>query len=1035
MSLHTNWQILDAKISIIAAIDETEHLLGNEPIYDMPSPLEDVFDRLVVRDNRRTEAEVQADVRQFILDAPFQLEDDDLDLVQLESQLGDRRRIDVEVGATVIEVKRDLRPERVISDAEKQLAGYVGTRSGQTGLRYVGVLTDGTSWHCYHLVEDELQPVSDITLRTGDLERLVVWLEGVLATTQDITPTADTIEARLGSTSSSYLLDRATLSAIYARNKEVPSVQMKRTLWARLLASALGTQFEDTDDLFIEHTMLVNSAEIIAHAVLGLQPEKISPAALLAGEKFDESGIYGVVEQDFFDWVVEVEEGPAFTRTLSKRLSRFDWSAVEQDVLKVLYESIIGADTRKRLGEYYTPDWLAYAVVTEVVVDPLSERVLDPACGSGTFLFHAIRRYMQSADALNTPVGEQIEGVTRQVLGMDLHPVAVTLARVTYLLAIGRRKLTDPSRGTIQIPVYLGDSMQWQEQATDLWAAGHLTIRTDDRRELFETELRFPDVLLDDAARFDELVNELASRASGRRTGSAIPSLSAVYRRLAIAPRHHDVIDATFSTMCRLHDEGRDHIWGYYVRNLARPMWLAREANRVDVLISNPPWLAYRNMTTDMQTAFKRMSEISGLWAGAALATHQDLSCLFTVRSCQLYLRTGGRFGMVLPNSAIDREHYNGFRTGHYGDSTIGMSLTLDEPWDLRRLRPHFFPRAASVAFGCRAAAQPMPGRAEVWEGRLPAQNASWDVVRDRVSRAPAVLSRASALSRSPYASAFTQGAIFSPHFVFAVQEQAVSALGMPAGRISIRSSRSVYEKKPWKELDDVTGVVESEFVRPCFSGDSIFPYRTEGCGRVAVPCNSRGVMSRTDIEMSPGFNSWWVAAEQIWETHRRKDTLNLFEQLDYQSKLSKQFPIPELRIVYNRAGMHLVCAKIKDRRALISNSLYWAAVSTESEADYLSAILNAPITTELARPFMSYGKDERDIHKHFWELPIPTFDQNNPMHARLAALGSEVEQIARAFPMDDNLHFAATRRHMRQHIQATPQGREIDELVYEMIS
>jgi hypothetical protein len=46
--------------------------------------------------------------------------------------------------------------------------------------------------------------------------------------------------------------------------------------------------------------------------------------------------------------------------------------------------------------------------------------------------------------------------------------------------------------------------------------------------------------------------------------------------------------------MCRLHDEGRDHIWGYYIRNLARPMWLSRDKNRVDILIGNPPWLAYR---------------------------------------------------------------------------------------------------------------------------------------------------------------------------------------------------------------------------------------------------------------------------------------------------------------------------------------------------------------------------------------------------------------------------------------------------------
>ena len=43
----------------------------------MPSSLPDTFVRLVTRHNQRTEAEIQADVRQFILDAPFELEDDD----------------------------------------------------------------------------------------------------------------------------------------------------------------------------------------------------------------------------------------------------------------------------------------------------------------------------------------------------------------------------------------------------------------------------------------------------------------------------------------------------------------------------------------------------------------------------------------------------------------------------------------------------------------------------------------------------------------------------------------------------------------------------------------------------------------------------------------------------------------------------------------------------------------------------------------------------------------------------------------------
>lgn len=95
---------------------------------------QETFVRLAVRDSRRTEAEIQADVRQFILEAPFALEETDVSVVQLESQLGDRRRIDVEVGATVIEVKRDLRVcsrKRISSESSCHQLDHCGLDEGE----------------------------------------------------------------------------------------------------------------------------------------------------------------------------------------------------------------------------------------------------------------------------------------------------------------------------------------------------------------------------------------------------------------------------------------------------------------------------------------------------------------------------------------------------------------------------------------------------------------------------------------------------------------------------------------------------------------------------------------------------------------------------------------------------------------------------------------------------------------------------------------------------------------------------------------
>ena len=668
---------------------------------------------------------------------------------------------------------------------------------------------------------------------------------------------------------------------------------MKRTLWSRLLTSALGTQFEDSDDLFIEHTLLVNSAEIIAHAVLGRPVEALAPASLLSGAKFDESEIYGVVEADFFDWVLEVDGGEMFVRALARRLGRFDWSSVEQDVLKVLYESVIGTETRKRLGEYYTPDWLAEVMVDEMVTSPLDHRVLDTACGSGTFLFHAIRKYIAAAEEAGMPLDAMLQGVTNHVLGMDLHPVAVTLARVTYLLAIGRDRLTDPSRGLVQVPVYLGDSIQWQEQQLDLWTAGNLVIHADDKKELFAAQLRFPDSLLENAAVFDQLVNELAKKASSKKRGASVPQLSAVYKRLAIPNEAQATIDATFKTMCRLHDEGRDHIWGYYIRNLARPMWLSR----VDILIGNPPWLAYRNMPPEMQVVFRKMSEARGLWAGSDVATQQDLSALFVARAVELYLKKGGSFALVMPNAAVDRRQFEGFRTGNYKDKTgaVISQITFGGSWDLRRIRPHFFPRGASVVFGKRSdTPTPMPTTVESWTGKLDAAHTSWGHNHQKLKRAKGEAKIINPAIESEYEPAFTQGATLSPHFLFVVSPKEKSPLGLPAGKVAVASSRSVYEKAPWRDLPSVEGVVESEFVRPLISGETLLPYRITQPHHAVFPCTAQELISRSDdLELYPSLSQWWRQAEDIWTQHRSNDRLSLSDQLDWQSKLTKQLPVP----------------------------------------------------------------------------------------------------------------------------------------------
>ena len=198
------------------------------------------------------------------------------------------------------------------------------------------------------------------------------------------------------------------------------------------------------------------------------------------------------------------------------------------------------------------------------------------------------------------------------------------------------------------------------------------------------------------------------------------------------------------------------------------------------------------------------------------------------------------------------------------------------------------------------------------------------------------------------------------------------SPLGLSRGKVAIQSRRSAYENPPWKQQPSLSGVVESQFIRPYYTGDNVFPFRIGEPLTAVIPCNDTSLLNEGAIDLYPGLQQWWAQASQMWEEHRSSERLSLMDQLDFQSKLSKQLPIATFRVLYNTSGMHICAAKLRDDAALITSGLYWAPLTSEPEADYLSAILNAPITTELTRPFMAYGKDERHIHKHVWRLPIP---------------------------------------------------------------
>jgi methylase of polypeptide subunit release factors len=1001
-----------------------------------PAPIiAETVDRLARR-AAVTEADIQSDVRLLLLHGGFDLDDRQ---VVLEAPAGGGRRIDVEVGSTVVEVKKNLESTAQQTAAVGQLADYLHGREAETGRRFAGVLTDGVVWQLHYMdAGGAPQQVASLRLEGGpaDAERLTVWLEGITATARGVDPTAVEIRRRLGAESSGFALDLAHLADLYRAHGAEPSVALKRELWSRLLASALGTHFDDSDELFVLHTYLVISAELIAHAAVGLPLAGQRPQALLSGDLFQAAQLGGVVEPDFFDWPVEVEGGVPLVHELARKIDRFDWSQVDHDALKVLYESVIDAETRKRLGEYYTPDWLAEAMVGELVDDPLHQRVLDPSCGSGTFVFWAVRRYLEAAEADGHSNVEAVRGAIAHVAGIDLHPVAVALARVTYVLAIGARRLQS-DRPPFSVPVYLGDSLRWDADDS-LLSAGGLRIPTSDAAELFAREFFFPERVVADAARFDELIAELSRRASERERGAPVPSIDSILRRYGVHPDDQDAIRAAFRNLCVLHDEGRDHIWGYYIRNQARPLWFTQPSNQVDVLVGNPPWLAYRFMGDRMQQRYRVLSQERGTWAGRHVSTHQDLSDLFVVRTVEQYLRDRGRFGFVMPAATLSRQQFAGFRSGLFQAASSVTAIAFAQPWDLRRVDPDPFPVPCCVVSGAKTrVAQPLPAAARAYAGRV--SGTRWSEVRGGLETATAdVVQIGSDEPQSPYAERFAQGATVLPRVLLTVERVPAGPLGAPVGTVSLQSRRSRQEKAPWKDLEGMAGLVEERFVRPMLVGIDIAPFRVFDASLAVIPWTQAGLLEGKDpgIDAYPNLAAWWRAAEEAWERNKGAATkLSLREQLDYFGKLTAQFPLPPERVVYTKAGTRVVAARVSDPQAIIDHTLYWAAVSSADEGAYLAAILNSNTLDARVQPLMSEGLfGKRHADKYVFYTTFPTFEPEEPLHAELAALGHRAEGVAAALELGPSPGFGPVRRAVRAALDADGVTAAIDAAVDRLV-
>jgi hypothetical protein len=114
-----------------------------------------------------------------------------------------------------------------------------------------------------------------------------------------------------------------------------------------------------------------------------------------------------------------------------------NYASLDAAVVSDVYEgAVVSEADRLRLGIYYTPRWLADAITQTLPLEALALSdlvVMDPACGSGTFLLSAYNR-LTGLMPHNAPLDQQHDFARSHLVGFDSDEFAVAVAKLSLLL-------------------------------------------------------------------------------------------------------------------------------------------------------------------------------------------------------------------------------------------------------------------------------------------------------------------------------------------------------------------------------------------------------------------------------------------------------------------------------------------------------------------------------------------------------------------------------------------------------------------------
>jgi len=976
----------------------------------------------------------------------------------------------------IIEFENNL--ETKLKHAKEQLAGYfLGMFNSGEGYNYTLIVSDFINWKIFapdisqieilgELNENELILIevesASFTLDETNFDDFYFWIDRFLFKEVKQRATLKRIEQAFGQYSNVFIQSIREMDGVFQEAKKHGEVQVAMEQWAKYLSIAYGS-FDASDKNYLIHTYLSIFSKLIGFAVVSRKdyiPED-ELRLIMNGEIFLDYNIANFVEHDFYNWVNtnnNFKNLISVFRRLAQEIVAFDYDNVDEDILKGVYQELIDIDTRHSLGEYYTPDWLCERILQEYDINE-KQTLLDPSCGSGSFLRAVIHRIKYLNPSVN------IEDINSNVYGIDIHPLSVQVAKTTLLLAYGK-ELQSVKR-PLHLNVILANTLLAPDGIENIFEDEFsLSI---DKQKVF-----LPIRILNDVKLFDQALNvceDLANQTMNQK------SIDIDYLELNLEQRINAInlseelilgFYSIYEKFKLVKEKGRNGIWKFVLQNLYKPYFLK---NHFDFIVGNPPWFTFSAIKNEeYQNLLNKLAiDYSIKPQKIANFPHLEIAAIFMSYCSSYFLKDNGNIAFVLPRSFFSADHHENTRNGK------AKGFKVNKIWDLIGVEP-LFNIPSSVFFAKKNIEEKRGSIDKIigvnFQGRIPTHNSKWVVAKDSIVEEESLLfniklGKSSALSAeninaitkpNPYKKQFRQGATLVPRSLFFVDLLMHYPPDWDDRILTFVTSKENCKdaKAPWKDLK-IRGQIESRFVFKTALAKSILPFalinpqfvllpifvRTDETGKKSIEVCSRWEVLGNGYLSASG---WFQKAERMWDEFRTEKNRKheLHKYLDWQNKLSTQNLNAPYLVIYTASAKDANATIVKrediDVEFIVESKAYVFYTDEINEAYYLTAILNSKTPNKIIKPFQTRGLfGPRDIHKRILNVYFPKFNKRSKKHIKIAELGEICHLKATEFVNNwkshkkiEGLELGKLRLAIREHLD--DEINQIDEILSQLL-